>query len=101
MGSQPISRFGRVEVNYVYCSKTRPAYVFSSDGTYYGHLLNPGGAWYGYNKSDYPVYWTTCHNFIGPEFFSEEMTSQAIRLGYPLDLTSEQIELKNVLEIMD
>lgn len=95
--SQPPDNFGQVEMSYVYCSRTKPAYIFNSDNTYYAHLLNPGGDWYGYNQSDYPIYWATCHNFVGPNFFSEEMTSRAIKLGYPLNLSSEQVELNNPL----
>jgi len=101
MASQPSGRFGRVQTSYVYCSKTRPAYVFRNEGIYYAHLLNPGGDWYGYNRSDYPVYWATCHNLVGPDYFSEKMTIKARKLGYSLDLPSDQIELKNVLEIVD
>lgn len=101
MNSSPPSRFGPAETGYVYCSATKPAFIFRADGIYYAHLLNPGGDWYGYNVSDHRVYWTTCHNFVGPDFFSEEMRSRAIQLGYPLNLPSEQIELNNVLEIMD
>lgn len=101
MGTQPNSRFGQMETNYVYCSTTKPAYIFKLDGIYYAHLLNPGGEWFRYNVSDYPIYWSTCHNFVGPDFFSEKMTAKAIKLGYPLNLPSEQIELNNVLEIMN
>ncbi len=101
MGSQPPNSFGKVQVSYVYCSKIKPALIFNSDNTYYAHLLNPGGDWYGYNFSDYPIYWVTCHNFVGPDFFSQEITSRAIKLGYSLDLPSEQVELKNPLEIMN
>jgi hypothetical protein len=100
MGTSPSSSYGKPTVSYVYCSTTKPAYIFQADGTYFAHLLNPGGDWFGYNMSDYPIYWATCHNFVGPNFFSEEMTSRAIQLGYPLDLPSEQIELDNVLEIL-
>ena len=99
-GSEPPAKFDSPTIRYVHCSTTKPAYIFNSDGTYYAHLLNPGGDWYGYNVGDYPVYWATCHNFVGPEFFSEKMTSRAVQLGYPLNLSSEQIELNNVLEIM-
>lgn len=101
MDSEPPANFGQPEVNYVYCSTTRPSRIFKDGAIYYAHLLNPGGDWFGYNASDYPVYWATCHNFVGPDFFSEEMTSRAIKLGYPLNLPSDQIELSNVLEIMN
>lgn len=99
--SQPPDNFEQVKTSYVYCSTTKPAYIFNTDNTYYAHLLNPGSDWYGYNQSDYPIYWTTCHNFVGPDFFSEEMTARAIKLGYSLNLSSDQIELNNPLEIMD
>ncbi|MBE7383077.1 MAG: hypothetical protein F6J95_016895 [Leptolyngbya sp. SIO1E4] len=101
MESEPPNTFETPDTSYVFCSTDRPAYIFESDGTYFAHLLNPGGDWYGYNVSDYPVYWATCHNFVGPNFFSEEMTNRAIQLGYSLDLPSDQIELTNVRDIMN
>jgi hypothetical protein len=106
MDSQAFGSFGEVKLSYVYCSTTKPAIIFDVDfdvdRTYYAHLLNPGSQdWAGYNQSDYPLYWATCHNFVGPDFFSEEMTAKAIKLGYPLNLPQEQIELNNVLEIME
>lgn len=100
-GSEATRDFGNERISYVYCSKTKPAYIFKSESTYYAHLLNPGGGWSGYNHNDYPVYWATCHNFVGPNFFSEEMTARAVQLGYSLKLPQEQIELKNVVEIME
>lgn len=101
MDSQPSSNFGEPSVSYVYCSTTKPAYIFKADDTLYAHLLNPGGDYGGIDQSDYPIYWATCHNFVGPDFFSEEMTQRAKKLGYPLDLPSEQIELKDVLDIIN
>lgn len=101
MGTEPTNDYGNERINYVYCSKTKPAYIFKSESTYIAHLLNPGGGWSGYNQSDYPAYWATCHNFVGPNFFSEEMTARAVQLGYTLKLPQEQIELNNLLEIMN
>lgn len=101
MDSTPPATFEPSETSYIYCSTSRPAYIFVADDTIYAHLLNPGGDWYGYNAGDYPIYWATCHNFVGPDFFSPEMTNRAIRLGYPLNLESDQIELNNVLDIMN
>lgn len=103
MGMMRPNKFKESGISYIYCSNTKPAYVFKNDGVgYIANLLNPGGGdWYGYNLSDYPVYWTACHNIIGPDFLSEEMTAKALKLGYPLNLTSEQIELKTPLEIME
>jgi hypothetical protein len=102
MEEEPSGSYNEPRTSYVYCSTSRPAIVFESDGIYYADLLNPGGDdFYGYNMSDYPVYWATCHNFVGPDFFSERMTANAIRLGYPLNLPQDQIELRNVLDIMN
>lgn len=98
--SQPPDTFEPTRTSYVYCSKTRPAFIFKTDGKFIAHLLNPGGDWYGYNQSDYPVYWATCHNFVGPDFFSEVMKNRAIQLGYPLNLPSEQMDLNNVRDIL-
>lgn len=100
--SEPSGTFGEPNTSYVYCSTSRPAYIFNSDGTYYASFLNPGGNdWFGYNMSNYPIYWATCHNFVGPGFFSERMTANAIRLGYPLNLRQDQIELENILGIIN
>ncbi len=101
MDTQPPNRWEAPKTSYVYCSTTRPAFIFNSDGTYLAHLLNPGGSPFGYEMSSYPIYWATCHNFVGPDFFSEEMTARAIRLGYPLSLEIRQVELSNVLDIME
>lgn len=87
--------------SWVYCSTQKPAYIFESDGKYIAHLLNPGGDYFMYNQSGYPVYWTTCHNFVGPTFFSEEMTNRAVQLGYSLNLSSDQIDLRNIRDIMN
>lgn len=100
--TQPSGNYESPTVSYVYCSTIKPAYIFISqfDQQLTAHLLNPGGDYGGYNQSDYPIYWATCHNFIGPDFFSDEMTERAKKLGYPLDLPSEQIELKDIFEIV-
>ncbi len=100
MGNEAPANFGASYSNYIYCSNTKPAYIFKSQNKYYAHFLNPGGDWYGYNISDYPIYWVTCHNFVGPNFFSKEMKDKAIQLGYPLNLPSEQKELNQVRDIL-
>lgn len=101
MDSQPSSSFEPPRVSYVYCSTTKPAYIFKVDDIIYAHRLNLGGEYFGYNQSDYPIYWATCHDSFGPDFFSDEMTERAKKLGYSLDLPSEQIELKDVLDILN
>ena len=66
----PPTTFDPPETYYVHCSTRRPAFISNHEGTYSASLLNPGGDdWYGYNVSHYPVYWATCHNFVGPDFF--------------------------------
>jgi hypothetical protein len=98
--SQPTNRF----ISYVYCSTTRPAVIFEDEGSAIAHTLNPGdNDFYGYNISDYPVYWAVCHNILGSgklmDYFQNGIvTEQAIKLGYPLNLPSDQIRLTNVLE---
>lgn len=100
--SPPPLEFAQVRTDYVFCSTVKPALIFELEGDYFAHLLNPGGDDYsGYNQDDYPIYWATCHNLVGPDFFSEEMTNRARKWGYTLNLPSEQITLKNVLEIMN
>jgi len=71
--TKPPATFNPSKTNYVYCSKSRPTFIFESDGKYITHLLNPGGDWYGYNVSDYPVYWTTCHKFVIEDYHVDNM----------------------------
>lgn len=97
----PPKEFTQIRTDYVFCSTVKPAYIFELDGTYFAHLLNPGGDYSGYNKDDYPLYWATCHNLVGPDFFSDQITARALKWGYPLNLPSEQITLKNVFDIMN
>jgi hypothetical protein len=69
MDTIPPKKFKSSGTSYIYCSKTKPAYVFKKDGAgYLANLLNLGEYGHGYNISDYPVYWTTCHNIIGQTF---------------------------------
>lgn len=99
--SKPPKQFNEPNISYVYCSTDSPVYMFESNKVYVVHFLNPGGYSYGFNHSDYPIYWATCHNFVGPDFFSEEMTARAIQLGYPLDLSSDQTYVDNVYCVVD
>jgi hypothetical protein len=93
--------FQQRDLSYVFCSRLRPSYIFKADGKYYAHLLNPDGkSYYGYNQSDYPIYWATCHNLVGPDFFSERMVTKSIQLGYPGNLPEEQIELNHPTDIL-
>lgn len=95
--------FRNPSISYVFCSKQRPAYIFqsSSDGQYYANLLSPDGrSGFGYNRSSYFLYWTTCHNIVGPNFFSEEMVVRAIRLGYTANLPEDQIQLTYPTDII-
>ena len=93
----------------MFCSTSRPAYIFqhpdfySSKGgasNYLAHLLNPDGqSFYGYNRPSYSIYWATCHSLVGPNFFSPEMVTKSIELGYPGNLHEEQIQLGHPLDI--
>ncbi len=86
---------------HVYCSTRRPMFIFQADSRYYVNTLNPGGNFYGFNMSDYPIYWATCHNFVGPDFFSERMTNQARRLGYPLNLNQGQSQVRELSDVLN
>ena len=94
--------FSDRSTSYVFCSTQRPAYIFDNpDGGYYAHLLNPDGkSFFGYNQSSYSLYWVTCHNFVGPNFFAPEMEAKATQLGYPGNLPEDQIELTNPADII-
>jgi len=97
--------FDRPEISYVICSTSKPAYLFrasaGSSSNYLAHRLNPDGqSYYGYNMSDYSIYWATCHNLVGPVYFSPMMVTQSIRLGYSGKLIQDQIETNDPLELM-
>jgi hypothetical protein len=87
--------------SYVYCSTQRPTYVVEQNGQYRATRLNPGGEPYGFNMGMYPIYWATCHNLVGPDFFSPRMTNEARRLGYSLNLVENQTEISELNEVLD
>lgn len=101
--------FKKPTIDYVFCSTSRPAYIFQhpdfystkgSASNYLAHLLNPDGqSFYGYNKHSYSIYWATCHSFVEPNFFSPDMVTKSIELGYPGNLHEEQIQLGHPLDI--
>lgn len=97
--------FGKPDIDYVLCSTRRPAVIFRApegfQSNYLAHLLNPDGqSWYGYNRSSYSIYWVTCHNLVGPDFFTPAMVTRSIQLGYPGNLTEDQIEITHPLDLM-
>ena len=44
------------------------------------------------------MYWGVCHG-VTDDFWSEEMVSKSIALGYPGNLEQEQIEMIHPLDI--
>jgi hypothetical protein len=103
MDGKPPSQFAERSQDYVYCSRTRPAYIFRdpTGSGYLAHLLNPGGEYFGYNQHSYPIYWGVCHGISNLEVvFSPAMTQKAKQLGYPLNLPSQQITLVRATDIL-
>jgi len=99
--------FGPPQTEYFYCSTSRPAVIYpTEDGGFSVTTLNPGrnpaelGYYSSFQSWAYQLYWVTCHNFVGPEFFSEEMTRRAVQLGYPLNLTKRRFDISNLDEIV-
>lgn len=97
--------FGKADISYVLCSTSSPAYIFSApesfSSNYVAHRLNPDGqSWFGYNRSSYSIYWVTCHNLVGPSFFSPAMVTRAIQLGYTGNSPEDQIEISHPLDLM-
>ena len=94
--------FGDYSILYAHCSTRRPAIIFKQDVTTYDYratLLNPNGRDnFGYNMAAYHMYWGVCHGVID-DFWSEEMVSKSIALGYPGNLEQEQIEIRHPLDI--
>ncbi|APB33384.1 hypothetical protein GlitD10_1064 [Gloeomargarita lithophora Alchichica-D10] len=102
MDGKPPAQLGERSQDYVYCSRTRPAFIFRNPAGagYLAHLLNPGGESFGYNQNAYPVYWGVCHSVYNQDVFSPAMTQKAKQLGYPLNLSSDQIGLPRVADIL-
>ena len=82
---------------YIYCSTSKPAHIwkYRNKNKYRANILNPGGLTYGFNITSNVLYWNTCHNYnpSGDDLFS--MERRAKRLGYRLNLESNQIDLKS------
>ena len=94
--------FGDYSILYVHCSTKRPAIILKDDAPPYNYratLLNPNGRdYFGYNMAAYHMYWGVCHG-VTDDFWSEEMVSKSIALGYPGNLEQEQIEMIHPLDI--
>ena len=94
--------FGEYSVLYVHCSTKRPAIIMKSGSPPYDYratLLYPNGRdYFGYNMAAYHMYWGVCHGETD-EYWSEEMVSKSIALGYPGNLEQDQIEIRHPLDI--
>jgi len=103
MGTEATGEFREPQQSYVRCSQTRPAHIFQlSDSDHYiRNDLNPGADPSGFNYEAYMLYWVTCHNIVGPDFFNDAMHDRAIELGYSLNLNTDQVSgdtLEDVLQ---
>lgn len=78
----------------VLCSTERPLLVHqeSVGDPYNINQLNPGPNPPGYLMEAHMLYWMTCHDEAGPDFFTLAMEEKAQGLGYPLNLTTDQNE---------
>ena len=94
--------FGDYSILYVHCSTKRPATIFKDEAPPYGYratLLNPNGRdYFGFNMAAYHMYWGVCHG-VTDDFWSEEMVSKSIALGYPGNLEQDQIQINHPLDI--
>jgi len=97
--------FGRPKISYVLCSTSKPA-IIDEGGEQYGSnyaasLVNPNGiAPASVFRSAHQLYWAVCHNLVGPNYFTDEMVSTSIRLGYPGNLPENQIGISYPLDLM-
>ncbi len=100
---KPPAQFSQRTQDYLYCSRTRPAFIFRNPtgAGYLAHLLNPGGEFFGYNQNAYPIYWGVCHGVYNQDVFSPAMTQKAKRLGYSLNLPSDQIALPRLVDFLE
>ncbi len=91
-------------INWVYCSTRQPFLAFSDSADknlLYVHYLNPGGEVFGYNTGSNKIYWAVCHDDWTVQVLSPEqgLAQKAQRLGYSLDLQSDQREIpKQILQ---
>jgi hypothetical protein len=94
--------FGNSRRSYVRCSRTQPAYIFQSmnSGEFYSTSLNPGENPAGFAQEATVLYWVTCHNIVGPNFFGEDMRQRAIDLGYPLNLRLNQTSSDSLEDLL-
>lgn len=100
-GPEPTDRIERREETYVYCSTVRPAFIrpeSPGSSVYTALFLNPGGQPSGASMSVYPIYWTTCHNLVGPRFDIGE--ERAREMGYSLNLRESQITINDPRDIL-
>ena len=92
--------------HYVYCSKVRPAVIFSTQnnptkGSWLADILAPGypDTVIGANRASYIEYFYVCHGMISPNLSDPSLAAQ---FGYPSTLTAHvnQIELARPLDIL-
>ena len=88
--------------HYVYCSTQNPTYMIPFEGEYYASSLNPGGDnWSGASMDAHWMYWAACHDEIAWDLSSEALQSQAIDLGYSLDLEETSYTIGDPFEVLE
>jgi hypothetical protein len=75
--------FGFVRVTYMYCSKEKPALIFS-DSKFYAHLLKIGETPAGYEIDSQIEYWAACENKVVNvgDLMEGKLAKDAADLGY-------------------
>lgn len=87
---------------YVFCSKELPSVMFESEGSYRVDRLAIFESSFGSNRSSYQQYLATCHNLVGPDYFSLDVYSLLLREGYTDRYVSQskQFATGNPLDVM-
>ena len=91
--------------HYVYCSKVRPAVIFSAQapvkGPWLADILAPGypDTVIGANRASYIEYFYVCHGMVAPNLSDPSLATQ---FGYPSNLAAHvnQIEIATPLDIV-
>jgi hypothetical protein len=92
---------GGLSEEYVFCSRTRPGVAFSADGKWMAHKLAPdqSDGVYGYNTSDYTLYFAACHGLAVDE---NAIQARGQALGYRTNSARvAQVDLSAPTDLMN
>jgi hypothetical protein len=88
--------------SYVFCSRYIPSVLFEADDEHIVHRLAIFESPFGYNRGSYQTYLATCHNLVGPDYFSLNVYALLLKEGYITDYVaqSEQFSVSSPVDVM-